>query len=85
MSSFLSQGLERYICFQISLSCTLPGNGLTKAATQPHFFCHEVKKTTVLLETLTAAALDFICWSFLLAVAQHYLTCELCELCTSQG
>jgi len=79
MSSFLSQRLEKNICFQISLSYTLPGNSLTKAATQPCFFCHEVKKTAVLLETLTMAT-DFcvICWNLLLALIQLYLTdCEL--------
>lgn len=41
MSSFLSQGLKN-VCFQISLSCTLSGNSLTTAVSQPCFFCHEV-------------------------------------------
>lgn len=79
MSSFLSQGLEKYICFQISLSCMLPGSSLMKAATQPCFFYHEVKKTTALLETLTMAT-DFcvICWNLLRVLTQLYLTdCEL--------
>lgn len=61
-----------------------------KAVAEPCFFCHEVKKTVVVLETLRMAA-DFfiicringhcfcvICWNLFLVLTQLYLIdCKL--------
>lgn len=45
-----------------------------KAVAQPYFFCHKVKKTVVILETLRMAT-DFcvICWNLFLVLTQLYL------------